>query len=337
MTHSLGRKERSLHKVLSESLVVLFAFGAVLFFSCGAGAEIVERIVAVVNDEVITLTEVREISIPYMQKMKEKFSMKYGEEEILETERRIVDQLVDELLVNQEAERLKIEVTDKEVELGIKNVMEGARLNRDQFEQALAEDGLTMEEYRKQLKKQIRKMRLIDQEVKSKVQVTGNEIDNYYEAHKSEFNAPPEIRLQQILLIVPPKASNDEIEQIRKKAEQVLQEIKEGADFGDMAKRYSQDVTAAAGGDIGVFVQGDLFPALDEIVFTLPVGGISPVIQGPKGFHIVKVLGKKERQNMTEEERREEISNIIYNQKVESAFKQWIKELRNKSYVAINL
>ncbi len=88
---------------------------------------------------------------------------------------------------------------------------------------------------------------------------------------------------------------------------------------------------------MGVFRQGELFSALDEAAFTLTVGEVSPVIQTPKGFHIIRVLDKKDRKKMTEEERREEIDALLYNQKVEDAFKQWIKELKKKSYVVINL
>ena len=104
-----------------------------------------------------------------------------------------------------------------------------------------------------------------------------------------------------------------------------------------MVKSYSQDSTAATGGDMGVFRQGELFSALDEAAFTLMVGEVSPVIQTPKGFHIIRVLDKKDRQKMTEEEQRDEIDTLLYNQKVEDAFKQWIKELKKKSYVVINL
>ena len=170
-----------------------------------AGAEIVERIVAVVNEEIITLSELRAISIPYLQKMKQQYSVDYGEEQIIETEKRIVDQLIDEMLVAQEADRLGIEVTPKEINMAMRDVKERNQLTEAQFEEALAEDGMTLEDYKKELTKQMKKMRLMDQEIKAKVQVSKKEIDEYYQEHKGEFNAPPEVRLQQILLILPPR------------------------------------------------------------------------------------------------------------------------------------
>ena len=220
--------------------------------------------------------------------------------------------------------------------MAMRDVKERNQLTEAQFEEALAEDGMTMEEYKEQLSKQMKKMRLMDQEVKAKVQVTKKEIDEYYKEHESDFNAPPGVRLQQILLIVPAGATDREVNRVREQAEQILKRVNEGEDFTALVKNYSQDPNAAAGGDMGVFRQGELFPALDKVAFTLEVGEVSEVIQSPKGFHILRLLDRKDRKKMTEEERSEEIDVIIYNQKVENAFKEWLKELREKSYVAIN-
>lgn len=333
----IWQKMGEVKKVISIHSAAVYIIVAIVLVPQIAETEIVERIVAVVNEEIITLSEVRAISIPYLKKMEKQYSAKYGEEEIVDTEKRIVDQLIDEKLVTQEADRLEIEVTPKELEMAVKEVKERSQLTDAQFEQALAEDGMTLENYKKELTNQMKKMRVMDQEVRAKVQVSKKEVDEYYEKHKSEFNAPPEVRLQQILLIVPPEATESEIDQVRKKADQIRERINEGENFTEMVKLYSQDVTAAAGGDMGVFLQGELFPTLDEAAFSLQVGEVSGVIQSPRGFHILKLLEKTDRKKMTEEERSEEIDDIIYNQKVEERFQKWIKELREKSYVQINL
>ena len=321
---------------LVAQVIVSCVFVCSLLAPYRIDAEIIERIVAVVNDDIITLSELKAVSLPYLARMKSKFSVTYTDEEIKETERQILNQMVDEKLVNQEAARLKIEITEKEVAMASQEVRDRAQLTKEQFEQALAEDGMTMESYQKQLRDEMKKMRLIDQEIKAKVYVTKKEIDEYYKAHKDEYNAPPEVRLQQILLLTPAEASPQDVEQIRERAEQIRGAIEQGEDFNAMVKNYSQDATAATGGDMGVFRQGELFSALDEAAFTLMVGEVSPVIQTPKGFHIIRVLDKKDRKQMTEEERRDEIDALLYNQKVESAIKKWIKELKKKSYVVIN-
>ena len=118
---------------------------------------------------------------------------------------------------------------------------------------------MTLEDYKKELTKQMKKMSLMDQEVKAKVQVSKKEIDEYYQEHKGDFNAPPEVRLQQILLIVPPEATDSEVNRVREQAEQIHTRVNEGEDFTTLVKTYSQDPNAAAGGDMGAFRQGELF------------------------------------------------------------------------------
>ena len=331
------QKTERVRKRMDTRGVLVYIIAAALLLWRGAGAEIVEKIVAVVNEEIITLSEVRAISIPYLKRMQQQFAVDYGEAEVIETEKRIVDQLIDEMLVVQEADRLGIEVTPKELDMAMRDVKEQNQLTEAQFEKALAKDGLTIEEYKKELTKQLKKMKLLDQEVRAKVQVSKKEIDKYYQEHKDDFNAPPEVRLQQILLIVPPEATDSEIEQVRKEADQIHKRVNEGEDFTTLVKLYSQDPNAAAGGDMGVFRQGELFPALDKAAFSLEVGEVSNVVQSPKGLHILKLLDRKDRNKMTEEERSEEIDDIIYDQKVENAIKQWLKKLREKSYIVINL
>ena len=330
-------KVQGVVRCLVARVMLLWVLACSILVPYRADAEIIERIVAVVNEDIITLSELKAISLPYLARMKANYSATYGEEEIKETERQILNQLIDEKLVNQEADRLKLEVTEKEVARATREVRDRAQLTEEQFEQALAEDGMTIESYQEQLRAEMKKMRLIDQEIKAKVYVTKKEIDEYYKMHRDEYNVPPEVRLQQILLIIPAESTPQEVEQTRERAEQIRAAIKQGEDFNAMVKSYSQDSTAATGGDMGVFRQGELFSALDEAAFTLMVGEVSPVIQTPKGFHIIRVLDKKDRQKMTEEEQRDEIDALLYNQKVEDAFKQWIKALKKKSYVVINL
>ncbi len=332
-----GKMLKRVRKCIFVKAIVHFLLGSIVLFPYNSDAEVIEKIVAVVNGEIITLSELREISVPYLEKMKLKFSLDNNKEQIREIEKRILDQLIDEKLINQEADRLKIEITEKEVDVAIRDVMDKNKVSKDQFKQVLLEEGITFEKYRDQLKNQIKKMRLLDQEIKSKVQVAEKEIEEYYKEHIDSFNSPPEIRLQQILLMIPPKASEQEIDQIRKKAGEIEQKIREGGDFTAMVKLYSQDSSAAMGGDMGVFRQGELLPALNDVAFSLGVGEASSLIQTPKGFHIIKVLDKRERQKMAKEERWNEIENTLYNKKVEDKFKQWVKELRKRSYIKINL
>jgi peptidyl-prolyl cis-trans isomerase SurA len=326
-----------MEKRIFGKAVVSFLLGVFLLLPPVVMAEILDKIVAVVNGDVITLSELREISVPYLERMKAQYSINHDEAQVKETEKRILDQLIDEKLVKQEADRLKIVIEKKEIDMAIRETKEKNKLSEDQLKQALADQGMSLEKYREQLSDQMQKMRLLDQEIKSKVQVAKKEVEEYQKEHKDEFDAPPEVRLQQVLLIIPSEASTQEIDQIRGKAEDILHKIRSGEDFNIMVKLHSQDSSAAAGGDMGVFKKGELMPVLDEAAFGLERGEVSSVIQTPMGFHILRALDKRESQKMTDEERMRETEGIIYNQKVEEKFKDWLKELRKKSFIQINI
>ena len=305
--------------------------------TAAAAAETVDRIVAVVNGDIIVLSELRQISRNYLDRMSDQFKVAGGDEQLREAERRILDQLIDEKLVNQEADRLAITFSEREVDMGVKDMQNRNGLNDAQFAAALAEEGLTMPKYREQLKSQMKKVRVIDQEIKSRIQVSKEEVDAYYEKHADDFNAEPEVRIQQIRLIIPPESSAGEVSRIQAQAESILAKIKGGEDFTSLVGLYSQDPTAQAGGDMGTFKRGELLPAIDEYAFSMKPGEVSPVIRTEGGFHIVKVLARREPAALSEEERRAEVKDVIFSEKAEEDFKVWIAKLRKKAYIEVHL
>ena len=308
-----------------------------LSFSAAAAAEMVDRIVAVVNGDIIVLSELRQISRNYLDRMSDQFKVAGGDEQLREAERRILDQLIDEKLVNQEADRLAITFSEREVDMAVKDMQNRNKLNDAQFAAALAEEGLTMPKYREQLKSQMKKVRVIDQEIKSRIQVSKEEVDAYYEKHADDFNAEPEVRIQQIRLIIPPESSAGEVSRIQAQAESILAKIKGGEDFTSLVGLYSQDPTAQAGGDMGTFKRGELLPAIDEYAFSMKPGEVSPVIRTEGGFHIVKVVGRREPTALSDEERRAEVKDVIFSEKAEEDFKVWIEKLRKKAYIEVHL
>lgn len=302
-----------------------------------APAETVDRIVAVVNGDIIVLSELRQISRNYLDRMSDQFKVAGGDEQLREAERRILDQLIDEKLVNQEADRLAITFSEREVDMAVKDMQNRNKLNDAQFAAALAEEGMTMPKYREQLKSQMKKVRVIDQEIKSRIQVSKEEVDAYYEKHADDFNAEPEVRIQQIRLIIPPESSAGEVNRIQAQAESILAKIKGGEEFTSLVGLYSQDPTAQAGGDMGIFKRGELLPAIDEYAFSMKPGEVSPVIRTEGGFHIVKVLGRREPTALSDEERRAEVKDVIFSEKAEEDFKVWIEKLRKKAYIEVHL
>lgn len=331
--YSYGRRGRSrwCAAALLTAVIMVLSSGVM------APAETVDRIVAVVNGDIIVLSELRQISRNYLDRMSDQFKVAGGDEQLREAERRILDQLIDEKLVNQEAERLAITFSEREVDMAVKDMQNRNKLNDAQFAAALAEEGLTMPKYREQLKSQMKKVRVIDQEIKSRIQVSKEEVDVYYEKHADDFNAEPEVRIQQIRLIIPPESSAGEVSRIQAQAESILAKIKGGEDFTSLVGLYSQDPTAQAGGDMGTFKRGELLPAIDEYAFSMKPGEVSPVIRTEGGFHIVKVVGRREPTALSDEERRAEVKDVIFSEKAEEDFKVWIEKLRKKAYIEVHL
>ena len=330
---SYMRRGRNLVRSAALLTTVIMA----LLLGAPAGAEMVDRIVAVVNGDIIVLSELRQISRSYMERMNAQFKVEAGDEQFREAEKRILDQLIDEKMVNQEADRLAITISEREIDMAVKDMQNRNKMNDAQFAAALAEEGLTLQKYKEQIKRQMRKVRVIDQEIKSRIQVPQEEIDAYYEKHAEDFNAEPEVRIQQIRLIIPPESGEGEINRIQAQAESILSKIKQGEDFNSLVGLYSQDPSASAGGDMGTFKRGELLPAIDEYAFSMKEGEVSPVIRTEGGFHIVKVLARREPTALSEEERRAEVKDVLFNQKAEELFKEWIAKLRKKAYIEVNL
>src|SRR5262249_32120949 len=152
--------------------------------------------------------------------------------------------------------------------------------------------------------------------LRSEVKVTDDELRQYYDQHKDEYTLPERVKAQHILFKTQGKTP-EEIEKIKEKARGVLERAKKGEDFGSLAKQYSEDTTASAGGDLGDFGRGQMVPEFEKVAFSLGVGAISDLVQTQFGIHIIKVNGKQERRERPFEELKEAIRPIVETRKAE--------------------
>src|SRR5207302_114354 len=152
--------------------------------------------------------------------------------------------------------------------------------------------------------------------LRQQVTVSDDELRQYYEQHRSEYTLPERVKAQHILFKTEGK-SPEEIEKIKEKAQQVLERAKKGEDFSSLAKQFSEDTTAAAGGDLGDFGRGQMVPEFDKVAFSLGVGAISDLVPSQFGIHIIKVTGKQEARERPFEELKEAIRPIVSTRKAE--------------------
>lgn len=295
-------------------------------------AEILDRIVAIVNDDVITFSEVNAAGKPILQQIKRNSSNGQLPENI---QREILEELINKKLADQEVARLNIFVTGEEIDRAIEEIKKDNRLTDKDFMTDLAHQGLTVEDFKKQVKEQIQRLRLIEQEVKAKITITDKQLKDYYSNHVDEFGGYIRARIQHILFNVPEDPTKDQIEEVRKTGERILKLIKEGNDFGDLAKRYSKALSAQNGGDPGFSKLSEMPQYLKDIVTQLKPGDVSDMVETPIGLQIVKLLEYKTVSDTTFEQVKDEIYRKLFQEEVNRRYMVWLKELRDKSYIKI--
>lgn len=297
-------------------------------------AEIVERVVAVVNDEVITQSELDFFLRPFY----EQFQNTYKGEELLfkltEARRNLLNQLIEDKLVYQEAKRKEIQVNEQEIDEEVNNFKKRFKSEGD-FTRLTTAQGMTLTKLRERYRQQIASRRIHFIEVRSRVLVSPKEIEDYYQENISQFNQAETVKLRSLTIRKAPDKTGKQDDDAKAKADQILADLKKGADFGKVAEAHSEDHHAANGGDLGYVGRGDLARTIDEVVFALKPGDLSPVIETEIGYHIFKVEDRKEGKKRTLDESRKEIQEILFRKNTQKRFQEWMKELKSKAYISI--
>jgi peptidyl-prolyl cis-trans isomerase SurA len=299
-----------------------------------AKAEVHNRVVAIVNDDLITLHELNH-RMKQMTGVDPSEMRRQDEERFLETRRAVLDILIDEKVANEKIRELKIEVTPKEAESAIEKIKKDNGLTQEDLVVSLKERGMTFEEYRQRVVNDIERLRLIQSEVKSKIILREEEIRNYYAENKEEFTVQERIHLAAIFLKQEDASSGGDASALMNKAKDIIERIKAGADFTDLAKKYSQGPGAEEGGDLGFFKISQLDPELQNIARRLSTGDLSDPIKRYFGLQIIKVLEKDEARTKSYEEVRNAIYDKLYREEINKRYASWIKELREKAYTKV--
>jgi len=295
-----------------------------------AGAEVVDRIVIVVNNEIITQREVDVILLPVYAQYRNTYK---GEElirKLEEAREQILKQLIEDRLILSEAKRQNITVEEKEIDARINDIRSKVGTEAD-LENMLNEQNLTLKELRERYREKIIIRKLIDQKVGGRIIITPLELKEYYSAHKEDFLQPEEVKLRTI--VIKPKQGQGGQEEALKKAREILKRIKEGGDFEGLAKEYSEGPGAAEGGLMGYVRKGEFMPQLEEIIFKLGEGQASGIIQSSLGYHIFKVEEKKAPRHKEFSEIRQDIEEYLYREKADKRLRSWIDSLAKSAYI----
>lgn len=304
--------------------------------SAGTSApdKVVNAVVAVVNDEIITLYDVNREAQPVIREGEKKGTL--DDAARARIRRGALDSLVEKKLVEQKIRELGIRVSEEEIRQSIDDVKKQNNLTQEALVAALANQGLSFEQYRSQLQEQLEKLKLISMEVRSKIQVGETEMREFYEANRAKYTEEESFRARHIFFRTSEKATAEESKRTMTTALAVLAETKSGKDFAELARTYSEDPAARKdGGDLGRFKKGDMQPELEQAIMAMKPGDVSELIHTAAGYHLIKLEERIKGVLKPFESVRTEIEETLYRRKSEERFSQWAKELRSKASVEI--
>jgi peptidyl-prolyl cis-trans isomerase SurA len=297
----------------------------------------VDRVAAVVNGDVITLSE---LTLRSGTEYRRAMDMPPGparDQARARALRTAFESVVAERLVENEVKVLGIEVTEAQVDGAIEDVKKRNNLSDEMLKQALASEGMTLAAYRARLRKDFENHLLIAAKVQNRVKVTDDDVKGYYQSHLQEFAGEEQAKLRLILLQVPAGAPPADDARVKAAGEALLARLAAGEDFAELAKQVSQGPGASSGGDLGWVKKGTMPIDLERVAFALVPGQNSGLIRAKTGWIILKADDRRTGKTPPIEEVRERIREKLANQQAETYRKQYLDELKREAIIELKI
>jgi peptidyl-prolyl cis-trans isomerase SurA len=293
---------------------------------------VVDRVVAVVNHDAITLGELQEALAAYRQE--NRGALPAPEEELL---RQFLQRLIDMRLQLQEAEREKITVDEAEVEEELARRLKqlGAE-GREQAEALLQAQGFTMDMVRKRVRDSLRVAKVVRRKVTLRVSVTDEEVDRYLAEHREKLETGLTYHARHIL-VAPAGDSDAAWEAARIRAELIRSQLLEGADFAELARQHSRDASARLGGDLGTLRRGELAPEVEAQILALAPGEVSRPYRSPLGYHLFRLESKETLEGEALARARQQVRDILFREKYEARLRAWLRDLARRAVIEVRL
>ena len=331
--------DRLLRQIFCKIVCIryFFIFCAFSFFMIAdvQGADIVDRIAAVVNDDIILLSELDESFNPYAERI---LASGYSPDEerrmLFNTRKEILNQLIDQKLTDQQIKQSNITVRGDEIDGAIERLKEANFFTDEELREMLNAEGLTIEEYRKRITDQMLRAKLVNFEIKSKIVITKEDIESYYKSHSDKYGGIKKYRLSNIIMKVPSFASEEEKLIVLKKMEVVLTEL-EDKPFDSIAGIYSESSYVSDENGLGLFELKELSPKIQEAIKDIKTDEFTPVLDTDQGYQIFYIKEIVDVPGKSLEEASLEIEDTLYKEIVDKKFRSWIDELREMSYIKI--
>jgi peptidyl-prolyl cis-trans isomerase SurA len=300
-----------------------------------AQARLVEKVAAVVGENIILASEVEEKAGPLLTEAGRITDPGKRSARATELRHEVLERLIDDELILQQAADLKLSISSEQVDQSIDEIKRQNSITDDQLRDALKGQGMSMPAYRADLKRQLLRFRVLNIQVGSRVSISDDEVKTYYERHmKTGGNV--QVRASHIFVAIPDGADAAAVKEKLAQAQKLLERAQSGEDFAKLAKQYSDDAaTRAEGGDLGTFGKDMLPRAIEELVFSMKVGEIRGPVRADRGFHVIKLIERKEKDAKPLEEVKDDIRIQLRQKEMERQTKTYLAELRKKTLVDV--
>lgn len=314
-------------KIKTRLKMVCAATWIITAVLCGTvNATVIDKIVAIVNSDIITLVELNKEAGPYLDRIeKAGYPPEKKEEMAGQIRADLLNVLIDRSLTQQEAKRYSISVSEGEVDAAVENFKSSRGISQAELEAGLAKEGMTMAAYRETAKKQILQSKLINHAVKSKVVITDMDVKTFYDTHSKDFAGTKKYHLRNIL-------NTDE-----SLMTELHQKLKQGGEFSGLARVSSMAPNASDGGDLGMFDISNFSEEIKKQISHLKKNQFTDIISTAQGFQIFYVEDILIDGNKTLEQARDEIYERLYREQVETKFKTWLESLKEQAHIVIKL
>jgi peptidyl-prolyl cis-trans isomerase SurA len=304
----------------------------------GANARTVEEIIARVNNEIITRSELDKArgsaEDDARQECQGKCTPEQLKTDIEDRQKNTLRDLIDQSLLVQRGKDMGINV-EPEVIKKLDQIRTQNKLDSmEDLEKAVTAQGTNWEDFKNNIRSGLLTQRVIGNEVGSHITIGKDEVEKYYNEHKEQFVRPEQVALREIEVSTQGK-TDAELPDLKKKAETALKRVKDGEDFGEMAKRFSDGSTAKQGGFLGVYKRGELSKELEDVVFKMKKNELTEIMDTRQGYLVLQVLERYEAGQQPLNKVENEITDHLYSERMEPAMRNYLKTLREQSYVVI--
>lgn len=305
-------------------------------------AELVDKIVGIVNNEVITLSEINAETKEVDNKIKSTVPTADQQEALEKARESALNSIIDKKLINQKAAEARVSVNDQEIEAALQEVRNRASLTEEQFTTELGKAGLSLATYRDNLRSQLLQRKIVNYDIRSKIVITEAMMRKYYDTEYTFAAQSNEYYLLQIGCKWETKPTDSAAAVKTKKQDALLRAQRihnlasDGQDFGSLAQQHSDFPSAQSRGDIGAFTLDDMSATMRDAVSVLKPGEVSTIIDTPVGYQFFKLLSGEQGHQVAKapyEQVKETIRATLFEQKMQSAFKEWITELKSSAYI----